>query len=103
MRSQYTDRSLVSKDHKIGQDMTRDFQPQEGGRGDSAEKMEAIISSHHSTRGVGVRKCKAVFTGRHYPRKIAGVRNDVPGQGHCDILMVQQTITIVPEIIFGVH
>ena len=38
MRSQYTDRSLVSKDHKIGQDMTRDIQPQEGG--DSAEKKD---------------------------------------------------------------
>ena len=84
MRSQYTDRSLVSTDHKIRQDMAQiTYEAVTGLR-----RQDAVNCSHHSTRGIGVGKCKTVFTGRHYPRKITGVRNDVPGKSHGDILVV---------------
>ena len=37
------------------------------------------------------------------PREISGVWNDIPGKSHGDILVVEQSVPIVPEIIFGVH
>ena len=37
------------------------------------------------------------------PWQISRIRNNIPGQGHGNVLVIHQTIPIVPEIIFSVH
>ena len=37
------------------------------------------------------------------PWEISRIWNDIPGESHGNILVVEQTIPVVPEIIFGVH
>ena len=37
------------------------------------------------------------------PRKISSVGYYVPGEGHGDVLVTDQTISIIPEVVLGVH
>ena len=37
------------------------------------------------------------------PGEISSIRDDVPGEGHGDVLVAHQPIPIVPEVIFRVH
>ena len=96
MRSQNTDRSLVSIHHNYRHVTLRH----------GTDHTWQRVLSHYSTGRVGVGKCKTVFTRRHYPakinimkiiwqilqnspRKITSIGNYIPRQGHGDILMIQ--------------
>ena len=59
MRSQNTDRSLVSRHHNY-RHVTRDERH-------VVDHTWTRILSHNSTGRVGVGKCKTMFTRRHYP------------------------------------
>ena len=37
------------------------------------------------------------------PRKIAGIRDDIPRKSHRDILVADQPVAVVPEVVLGVH
>ena len=37
------------------------------------------------------------------PGEISSIWDDVPGEGHGDVLVAHQPIPIVPEVIFRVH
>lgn len=36
-------------------------------------------------------------------RKQTSIGNDVPRERECDILVATQTISIIPEVVFGIH
>jgi len=57
----------------------------------------------HPGSGVFRRELEAVEPGRRNPGQVTGVRNDVPGQSQCDVLVIQETVSVVPEVVFGVH
>ena len=37
------------------------------------------------------------------PRKVPSVGYNVPGEGHGDVLVTDQPISIIPEVVLGVH
>ena len=37
------------------------------------------------------------------PGEISSIWDDVPGEGHGDVLVTDQTISIIPEVVLGVH
>ena len=37
------------------------------------------------------------------PWQISGIWNDIPWEGHGDVLVCDQTVAVVPEVVLGVH
>jgi len=65
--------------------------------------LEPSFHLHDSGRRVVGGEGEAVFTSGHYPWKVSSIWNDVPGEGHGDVLMVEETISVIPEVILCVH
>ena len=46
----------------------------------------------------------ALFNGFLFkPWQVSSIGDDIPGESHCYVFVVDQPIAIVPEIVLGVH
>jgi len=44
-----------------------------------------------------------VLSVRHNPWQVSSIGDDIPGESHCYVFVVDQPIAIVPEVVLGVH
>ena len=55
------------------------------------------------TKEWNLSRVSALSRDNYRPRKISSVGYNVPGEGHGDVLVTDQTISIIPEVVLGVH